>query len=156
MARLVLTCFGAAALSAACAAMSPAQKVQDAANDYAMSVRFGRLDLAQGRVHQTGREAFSRQHASWGNDLRVLDCELGGLRMRDNQHADIILSVSWQRIDESEQRFTQVEQHWTNDGGSWLLENEERTRGDVGLLGEPTKMVAPPSRPTHFQTITIR
>jgi hypothetical protein len=156
MARSIVAWLGAAAFSAACAGLSPAQRVQDAANDYAMSVRFGRMDLAQSQIHGTAREAFSRQHASWGSSLRVLDCELGALRMRDNQHADIILSVSWQRIDESEQRFTQIAQRWTNESGSWLLENEERTRGDVGLLGEQATMVAPASRPVHFQTITIR
>jgi hypothetical protein len=146
----------AALLCAGCMpGMTPAQRVQDAASDYATAVRFGRMDVAAGQVGRDAHDAFVRQHASWGTNVRVLDCELTALRLRSKDRAEVMLSVSWQRIDESETRITQVAQRWHDDGG-WRLENEERARGDVGLLGEPSAVVAAPAAPAQFRTITIR
>lgn len=136
--------------------ITPAQRVQDAANDYATAVRFGRMEVAAGQVSQNGHGAFVRQHAAWGNTLRVLDCELLALRLREKDHAEVVVSVSWQRVDETETRVTQVAQLWKDDSGSWRLESEERSRGDVGLLGEPVTVVPAPAGPTQFRTITIR
>ena len=53
-------------------------------------------------------------------------------------------------------RSTELVQHWTDHKGTWLLETEERARGDVGLLGEPTTVVRPTATGAQFETITIR
>jgi hypothetical protein len=135
--------------------MTPASRLQDAANDYSTAVCFGRLDLASGQVGGNSHEAFVRQHASWGNSLRVLDCELMAMRIREKNHAEVLLSVNWQRVDETETHVTQVAQRWHDDGG-WRLENEERAHGDVGLLGETATIVPPPPAPAQFRSITIR
>lgn len=158
MGRAVLVFASWVALSgAACmAGMTPAQKVQDAANDYATAVRFGRMDIAADQVGKDAHGAFLRQHAAWGNTLRVLDCELLAMRMREKDLAEVMLSVSWQRVDEAETRVTQVAQRWKNEGAGWRLASEERSRGDVGLLGEPVTMVPAPAGPAQFRTITIR
>jgi hypothetical protein len=147
-----IACSGVACM----AGMTPAQRVQDAAYDYATAIRFGRMDVAASQVSQDAHGAFVRQHAAWGNTLRVLDCELMALRLREKDHAEVVVSVSWQRVDEVETRVTQVAQRWKDDSGSWRLENEERSRGDVGLLGEPVTLVPPPAGPSQFRTITIR
>jgi hypothetical protein len=136
--------------------LTPAQRVQDAANDYTTAVRFGRMDIAADQVGKDAHGAFLRQHAAWGNTLRVLDSELLAMRLSDKDRAEVMVSVSWQRVDEAETRVTQIAQRWKNEGSGWRLESEERSRGDVGLLGEPVTMVPAPERPARFRTITIR
>jgi hypothetical protein len=135
---------------------TPVQRVQDAANDLSTATRFGRMDIAMERVSKAGRDQFNVRHAGWGSSLRIVDCDILGLRLRDKEHADVMLGVNWQRIDDSEMRSTQIAQHWTDHHGAWLLETEERSSGDVGLLGEPTTVVRPTPSRAQFQTITIR
>jgi hypothetical protein len=77
--------------------------------------------------------------------------------MRDKEHADVSIAVGWQRITESEMRSTQIAQKWNDQRGHWVLETEERTGGDVGLLGEQVAVIRPPSgQDVQFRTITIR
>jgi hypothetical protein len=143
-------------LTGCMAPMSPVQRMQDAANDLTIATRFGRMDVALERVSQASREEFLRKHAGWGSAIRIADCDLSSLRLLDRDHATVTLTVSWQRIDESELRGTQIAQKWKDHRGRWLLESEERLAGDIGLLGEPTTLVrAAPSR-TQFQSIIIR
>jgi hypothetical protein len=147
---------GVAALAGCIAPMTPMQRMQDAANDLTTASRFGRMDMAMERVSQTSRDEFTRKHAGWGSAIRIADCDLSGLRLLDKDHAAVTLTVSWQRIDESDLRGTQISQKWQDHQGKWLLESEERIAGDVGLLGEPTTVVrAAPSR-TQFESIIIR
>ncbi|HKQ70418.1 MAG TPA: hypothetical protein VJT73_13810 [Polyangiaceae bacterium] len=144
---------------AGCAALgnfSPTVRVQDAANDLTTATRFGRMDVAMERVSRAGREPFARRHANWGGSLRVVDCEILGLRLTDKEHAVVMLSVNWQRLDDTEMRSTQITQHWQDHRGTWLLETEERTTGDVGLLGDNATVVRPPPSSARFETITIR
>jgi hypothetical protein len=113
------------------------------------------MDAALERVSNSGRADFIRKHAAWGAAIRVADCELSGLRFIDEETAEVMLTVSWQRIDESDLRGTQIVQHWKSSHGKWLLESEERSAGDVGLLGESTTVVrATPTR-TQFESIII-
>jgi hypothetical protein len=135
---------------------TPAQRVQDAANDLTTATRFGRMDIAMERVSKTGRDQFTLKHAGWGGAIRIVDCDILGLRLRDKEHADVALAVNWQRIDDSEMRSTQIAQHWKDHHGAWLLETEERSSGDVGLLGEPTTVMRPTRSGAQFETITIR
>jgi hypothetical protein len=130
--------------------------MQDAANDLTTAVRFGRMDMALERVSRSSRDQFTRQHANWGQGIRIVDCELSGVRVEDKEHASVTLVVSWHRIDESEMRSTRVAQRWQDHRGKWLLESEERTLGDVGLLGEPTTVLRPSPSRAQFETITIR
>jgi len=146
----------AVALTGCLGTFSPVQRVQDAANDLTTATRFGRMDIATARVSRTGREPFARQHAAWGNRVSIVDSEVVGLRLRDKEHADVSVTVNWQRIDESEMRTTQLLQRWEDHHGAWLLESEERSGGDVGLLGETTTAVPPTARAVQFDSITIR
>jgi hypothetical protein len=148
--------FAAVSLVGCMGAMTPMQKMQDAANDLTTATRFSRMDAALERVSNDGRADFMRKHAAWGGAVRVADCDLSGLRFIDKEHAEVMLTVSWQRIDESDLRGTQIVQKWKEASGKWLLESEERVAGDVGLLGEATTVVrATPSR-TQFESIIIR
>ncbi len=136
--------------------MSPFQRMQDAANDLTTSTRFGRMDMALERVSHTSREDFIRKHAGWGSAIRIADCDLSGLRLLDKEHAAVTLTISWQRIDESDLRGTQIAQKWRDHRGRWLLESEERIAGDVGLFGEPTTVVRAAETRTQFESIIIR
>jgi hypothetical protein len=135
---------------------SPGQRVQDAANDLSTATRFGRMDIALERVSRSGRDRFVRGHATWGSSLRIVDCDIVGMRLTDKAHADVMVAVSWNRLDQSEMRVTQLAQHWSDHHGAWLLDNEERASGDVGLLGEAATVVRPNQGPVQFESITIR
>jgi hypothetical protein len=148
----------ALALSAAgCVApLTPGQRAREAAHDYAMAVRFGRMDMALEAVSPSDRQTFGQQHAAWGNAVRIVDCELVGMNLRDKDRADVLLNVGWQRVDETEMRVTQVAQHWRDHRGGWRLESEERAAGDVGLLGEHTVVVgAPRTGNVQYESIRI-
>jgi hypothetical protein len=136
--------------------MTPIQRAQDAANDFTTAARFGRMDVALEHVSPQDRERFVKQHASWGSNVRIVDCDIMGVRLAKEDRAEVALSVSWQRVDESEMRVTHLAQKWRDRRGTWLLESEERAAGDVGLLGEPTTVVRPSARPVQFESITIR
>jgi hypothetical protein len=136
--------------------LTPSQRAQDAAIDFTTAARFGRMDIAIERVSKEDRDRFAKQHAAWGTSIRIVDCDMLGLRITDKDHAEAVVSVSWHRVDESEMRITQVAQHWRDHKGAWLLESEERAAGDVGLLGEATTIMRPNTGPAQFETITIR
>ena len=154
--RKLLVAIAAAALTGCFAPMTPLQRMQDAANDLTTATRFGRMDMAMERVGHATRDEFVRKHAGWGSSIRIADCDLSGLRLLDKEHAAVTLTVSWQRVDESELRGTQIAQKWRDDHGRWLLESEERIAGDVGLFGEPTTVVRATQTRTQFESITIR
>jgi hypothetical protein len=136
--------------------LTPGQRAREAAHDYAMAVRFGRMDMAREAVGPSARAAFTAQHATWGNAVRIVDCELVGMTVRDKDRADVLLNVSWQRVDETDMRVTQIAQHWRDQHGGWLLDSEERAAGDVGLLGERTVVVgAPRTGNVQYESIRI-
>jgi hypothetical protein len=154
------------ALTAACfavvlfgcgSALTPARRVQDATQELSSAMRFGRMDLAAQRVSSGERDQFVKRHAQWGAGIRILDCEVVGLAIRDKEHADVSIAVVWQRVMESDMRSTNIAQKWQDHSGQWMLESEERSGGDVGLLGEQVAVIRPPSgQDVQFQTITIR
>ena len=136
---------------------SPAQRVQDAVHDLSNAVRFGNMGMAIERVSPSERQPFIKRHARWGTAIRIVDCEVLGIALRDRDRADVTLSVGWQRVEESEMRSTQIAQKWKSEKGNWLLSGEERMGGDVGLLGEQVDVIRPPSgQDAQFRTITIR
>ena len=144
-------------LAAGCATpLTPGQRAREAAYDYAMAVRFGRTDMALERVSPSDRAGFAARHAAWGSAVRILDCELVGISQQSTEVAKVLLNVGWQRVDEAEMRVTQISQTWRDHRGSWLLMSEQRTGGDVGLLGEQTVVVGPPRRgDVQYESIRI-
>jgi hypothetical protein len=122
-------------LPACLGARTPAERLVDAAYDYNVSTRFGRMDVALGYVAAKARDAFTKRHAAWGDRVRVLDLEVGGMRMTSKNEANVTVRVAWQRVDESDLRMTELSQTWRDDGG-WHLGEEARKSGDEGLLPE--------------------
>jgi len=135
----------------------PSETVSNVARDMNVATRFGRMDVAMEHTASAHQREFLEQHASWGRDLRVLDVELAHLALEKSDKADILVDVSWMRMDEGLLRATRLKQHWENPGGGWVMSAEERASGDVGLLGEEVVVLRPEGpRDVHFPSKTIR
>lgn len=144
--------------------VSPQQLLADSAYDMNVATRFGRMDVAMDYVGEGARDDFTREHAEWGRDLRVVDVELLNLDMAAKDQANVVLSVLWQRLDEAQIRTTQLTQSWSDGRGGWRMISEKRSGGDRGLLGDRPKPAASadeaegaraPKR-ASFQTMIIR
>lgn len=134
----------------------PAQEVSDVARDFNIATRFGRMDIAAEQTSEAHRSQFLASRSEWGKDVRVVDVELARLDVPDSEKAEVIVDVSWVRVDENLLRSTRLRQSWENPGGGWLLSSEQRVSGDVGLLGESVKVLRPEARDAHFPSKTIR
>lgn len=135
--RIPILLFALASALAGCAPPSAAQKLNDAALDMGNAVRFGRMDVAMSYVAASSRDAYVRQHASWGSRVRVIDVEFGGARPLGENEAEVYMNVSWQRADEAHVRVTSVSQRWRDDRGTWSMVQEQTRGGDPGLHEEP-------------------
>lgn len=148
----------AVALVGCMGAMSPAAKLDDAVKETNDAARFGRTDLAVERVLPASRAAFAKSHRMWGNDVRIVDVEYGGVEKMTEGEAIIVVGFGWFRPNEGVLRTTTVRQTWKNDRGRgpWFLSEEERTGGDPGLLGEAVTVVKPEAKKVQFETTVIR
>ena len=139
--RAALLLAGAAAAlggATGCAAPSKAQRVQEAAYELNMGLRFGYNTQALNKVALDHRREFLRQHREWSSRLRIVDLDLAGLDLRDDG-ADVFVQVLWQPVDSTIVRTTVIHQTWKDKLGSWLLVSEERAQGDQGLIDEIDK-----------------
>jgi hypothetical protein len=145
-------------LSSCLGSMSPAMKLDDAVKETNDAARFGRTDLAIERVMPEARTAFVKRHRLWGNDVRIVDVEYGGVEKMSESEAIIVLAFGWYRPGEQTLHTTTVRQTWKNDKGAgpWFLTSEERVAGDIGLLGETVTVVRPERRTEHFETTVIK
>jgi hypothetical protein len=143
-------------LGACMAGQAPAREVSEVARDLNLAARFGQMDIAAGHTSDAHRKRFLESRADWGAGVRVVDVELAQLNVPDAETAEVIVDVSWVRIDEGLLRSTRIRQNWQNPGGGWQLDGEERIAGDFGLLGENVTILRPESHDTHFPTKTIR
>jgi hypothetical protein len=134
-----LSLAAALALTACVVPPSATQRLAQAANDLNTAARFGRMDIALELVKDSAREDFSKRHAAWGRAVRIVDYDFGGMAMRKNGDADVTITISWQRPDETTMRTTDISQRWTDKLGGWIMISEEERGGDRGLLAEITK-----------------
>lgn len=146
----------AGALAACMPSQVPAREVSEVARDLNLATRFGRMDVAAERTSDEHRARFLQSRAGWGSNVRVLDVELAQLDVPDAERAEVIVDVSWMRMDEGLLRSTRLRQSFENPGGGWQLNAEQRVSGDVGLLGENVVVLRPQARDAHFPSKTIR
>lgn len=154
--RHLLACALLGSFTACMPSQVPAQQVSEVARDLNIATRFGRMDLAVEHTSEAHRPVFLESRADWGLDVRVVDVELSQLEVPDSETAQVIVDVSWVRVDENLLRSTRIRQSWQNPGGGWQLSGEERIAGDFGLLGENVTILRPEARDAHFPTKTIR
>lgn len=128
----------------------PGEKLNDSANDVVMATRFGRMDLVVSQVQPDKREAYLEAHKEWGGKVRILDIEYGGARIVAPEKAIVLMTVAWQRIDESTLRSTMLKQTWSlAEQQGWKIVKEETAGGDPGLIRESvvdTEMPGPAPR----------
>lgn len=133
---------------------TPAERVTDAAMALNVAARFNQLDVAVARASSKHRPQFMKQHAAWGQTLRIVDVEMASLSLPESDRAIVLVDYAWIRNTEGNMRATRVEQTWKDDAG-WHLVGEKRVAGDLGLLGEPLPEAPPPQPDKQFATRTI-
>ena len=116
-----------------------AERLGNAAYELNMATRFGRMDVAGANVATEAQAEFSRRHRPWGRDIRVVDLELLGMQLASENEAEVELSVSWHRLDETVMRATTVVQRWENLKGGWKLVAEAPSAGAPNLFPPPAK-----------------
>ena len=135
---------------------SAASRAQEAASELNLNARFGRMEMAAEHVAPKAKEQFFERRHMWGSRIRIADYELAGMRLhQDEKEAEVLVKVAWHRVDEGDLHVTTLRQTWHDFKGDFLLVDEKRIDGDVGLLGEHVVTVAP-TRPRHAQFPTIR
>lgn len=144
-----------------CLGQSRPARAQEAASEMNLNMRFGRVELATEKVAESNREKFLASRKQWGQDVRIADTELAGLKIVGESGAEVIVKVSWYRVDVGDLHQTTLKQTWKDFKGEWKLVSEERSDGDAGLLGEaPAKgdasAKAAPPKPRNAQFPTIR
>ncbi len=118
---------------------TPTDKLTDSAWSMVEAARFGRMDIMISSVQPAQQEAYADAHAEWGGNIRILDIEYGGAKLVKADKAVVLMTVAWQRLDESSLRQSSVKQTWTLGGDRWLISEEVISGGDKELLKAPVK-----------------
>jgi hypothetical protein len=135
---------------------APAARAQEAATDFNLDTRFGRIELAVERVAPDARESFLERRRAWGGIVRVADYEISALKMRGDADADVFVKVSWYRVDQGDLHLTTLKQTWHDFRGDWKLVGEDRIEGEGGLINDgPPPVVTPQAKSAHFPTIRL-
>jgi hypothetical protein len=145
-------------LIAACV-MPPqgAALMQQTAQEFNLNMRFGRMELAVEQVAPKYEAEFMKQHHAWGAAVHIADAETIGMRAHGVENYDVSVRVGWYRVDEGYLHTTTVKQHWHLYKRGWLLDNEQRMDGDIGVLGENVEVLTPdtPQRSAQFPTLRL-
>lgn len=135
-------------------------KAQETALDLNVHARFGRMELATELVAPKSRVEFIEHRKGWGGKVRIADTEMAGLRMVDEDNADIAVKVAWYDMSQQELRVTTLRQKWHSFKGDWKLVSEARTDGDAGLIGDgvaplPGREAPAKSKNARFPTVHL-
>lgn len=144
---------GLALACASCMALPPSsmERLSQAAYDLNTATRFGRMDIAADSVAIEAKTDFARRHRGWGRELRIVDLELEGVQMVDNESAEVSLVVSWHRLDDATLQNTVIAQRWTQTTSDWKLVDETVSSGPTGIF--PPKPKAPPAGQKHTEVV---
>lgn len=132
------------------------QRVTDAARELNLATRFGQSEIAVRHVAAAVQTDFLSRRAAWGKSIRVLDLELAGIHLADEDHASVTVDVAWSSVTDSLARSTKLTQEWQSERAGWKLVRERRLAGDLGLFGEALPELAPPHPDVHRPSRTIR
>jgi hypothetical protein len=132
------------------------QRVTDAAREMNQATRFGQVELAVRHVASAVQTDFLTRHSNWGKTIRVLDVELGGIQIVDEEHATVTVDVSWSSETDSLLRSSKLSQEWESETTGWKLVRERRSAGDAGLFGEALPQLTTPHADVHRPSRTIR
>jgi hypothetical protein len=144
-----------APVAACMSSQTPMAKAQETTQEFNLDMRYGRSEAAIEHVAPAARDDFAAHHRAWGNGVRIAELEITGMRPKGDRDVEVTVNVAWYRPDQQELRTTTVKQHWHDQSG-WQLVNEERVEGDVGLLGETVVFERPTQSPPAPQFPTVR
>ncbi len=120
----------------------PMERLSNSAYELNTATRFGRMDIAAANVAGEARNDFGRRHRAWGKDVQIVDLELEGVQILADGNAEVDLTVSWHRADETVIRSTTLAQRWTQTSGDWKLVEETTASGSPGLFPPKAKTQA--------------
>jgi hypothetical protein len=154
-------------IPACMAPQTPLARAQETTQEFNLDRRFGRSDDAIEHVANASRDDYMLRHRAWGSAIRIADVEMGGVRIKPDKDAEVMVRVSWYRPEQNDLHQTLLKQKWHDQDG-WKLVTEERVDGDPGLLGDTVVVESPncaedggapcPSvvtRPAQFPTIRL-
>jgi hypothetical protein len=127
-------------LTACFAPPGPMEKLTNNAYELNTATRFGRMDVALSMVAEDAQNDFMRRHADWHGEMRIVDLEMRGMRMTEKDVAEVQLSVTWHRIDQTTIHSSVISQRWTQTKNGWFLSEETRVGGAPGLFTVPKGM----------------
>jgi hypothetical protein len=155
MHRMFVLALCAAPVAACFSQQTPMAKAQETTQEFNLDMRYGRTESAIEHVAPAARDDFAAHHRAWGNGVRIAELEVTGMRPRGDHDVDVTVNVAWYRPDQQDLRTTTVKQHWHDQSG-WQLVNEERLDGDIGLLGETVIVERPAQTGPAPQFPTVR
>jgi len=129
--------------AAGCGAANPknADLVADV-RGYGEGLRWGDFNASALRIKPIDRPAFMDQHELLADDLKVADWEMRRMTYsEDRNRAEVHIEWTWLLDSRGIVHTTVTRQAWTRHGKNWILDREERLRG------EPMPGVAEPKRP---------
>jgi hypothetical protein len=138
------------------ATATPMQRVTDAAREMNLATRFGQVEIAVHHVDAKLQGDFLSRRAQWGKTIRVLDLELTGIYIADEEHATVTVDVAWSSVTDSLARATKITQAWQNQKSGWKLVQERRLAGDTGLFGDALPELEAQHPDVHRPSRTIR
>jgi len=134
---------------AACSAGTPknADLVRDV-RGYSDGVRWRDFNAAAQRLEPAHRDAFLDTHEQLEEDLRIADWEMRRLTYSaDRNRAEVHIEWTWMLDSRGIVHTTVTRQSWSRRGKQWILEREERLRGEpMPGVPEPERRRKPRSR----------
>jgi hypothetical protein len=137
-----------------------AQKAQEMAQEFNVNTRFGRVEMAVEHVAPKERDTWLSHHKAWGAKIHIADVEMAGMKMVTDTEASVYVRIAWYRVDDQQLRVTTVLQKWKDVDGAFMLSDERRSDGELGLLGEAVPQEEDPAAteprpPARFPTVRI-
>jgi hypothetical protein len=112
---------------------------------YGDGMRWGDFNSAALRLRPAQRSGFMDQREQLAEDLRIADWEMRRMTYSDDRNrAEVHIEWTWLLDSRGIVHTTVTRQAWSRHGKSWILDREERLRGDPmpGVV-EPKRLRRP-------------
>ncbi|MDH3200354.1 MAG: hypothetical protein OEM15_05620 [Myxococcales bacterium] len=120
--------------------LSPETRLRDSVIELNEGARWGRMDVAAGRVSPVFQNQFRLSHMRWGRDIQIADSEILAVNAHtdeDGSGAVSRVAIRWYDHETMVIAQTIVRQAWQKHKQTFLLTNESVESGHPGLLAVP-------------------
>lgn len=117
-------------------------RLQDAVNGMNEEARWGRIDLAQGKVDERYKSTFLTHRKQWHKSFQPADLEVQRIDMKDDGAVSEVV-LSGYDMASMELISATVRQNWKKDSGKFYLINEEIIDGSRSIFTEMPKKATP-------------